>query len=37
MVVIPTDPQLDAKMVRRPPEEATAVHIKKIPPTACTE
>ena len=32
MVVIPADPQVDAKMIRRPPESATTtMHIKKIP------
>jgi hypothetical protein len=37
MVVFPADPQVDAKMIRRPPESATTMHIKKIPPTACAE
>jgi hypothetical protein len=37
MVVFPADPQVDAKMIRRPPESATTMHIKKIPPAACAE
>ena len=37
MVVIPVDPQMDAKMVRRPTESTTTFHIKKIPPAACAE
>jgi hypothetical protein len=38
MVVIPADPQVDAKMIRRPTESATTtMHIKKIPPAACAE
>ena len=38
MVVFPVDPQVDAKMIRRPPESATTtMHIKKIPPAACAE
>src|SRR5687767_2929254 len=32
MVVYPADPQVDARMIRRPPESATTMHIKKIPP-----
>ena len=37
MVVFPADPQVDAKMIRRPLESATTMHIKKIPPAACAE
>jgi hypothetical protein len=38
MVVIPADPQVDAKMIRRPTESATStMHIRKIPPAACAE
>jgi hypothetical protein len=37
MVVFPANPQVDAKMVRRPPESATTMHIKKISPAACVE
>jgi hypothetical protein len=37
MVVFPADPQVDAKMIRRPAESATTMHIKKIPPAACAE
>ena len=37
MVVFPADPQVDARMIRRPAESATTMHIKKIPPAACAE
>lgn len=37
MVVFPTDPRVDEKMIRRPPESSTTMHIKKIPPAACAE
>jgi len=38
MVVIPADPQVDAKMIRRPTESGTTtMHIRKIPPAACAE
>jgi hypothetical protein len=37
MVVIQADPQVDPKMVIRPRESTTTLHIKKIPPAACAE
>ena len=37
MVVIQADPKVDPKMVIRPQESSTVMHIKKIPPAACVE
>ena len=38
MVVIQADPNVDPRMIRRPPPDAaTAAHIKRIAPTACAE
>jgi len=37
MVVIQADPKVDHKMLIRPQESTTVMHIKKIPPAACAE
>jgi hypothetical protein len=37
MVVHPADPQVDPKMIVRPPEPGPTFHIKRIPPPACAE
>lgn len=36
MTVLPADPQIDPKIIRRPANSATTFHIKRIPPD-CTE
>jgi len=37
MVVLPADPSVDAKMIHRPKDSTTTMHIRKIPPAACAE
>lgn len=38
MTVIQADPRIDPKMIHRPaPSSTTTFHIKRIPPTACTD
>jgi hypothetical protein len=38
MTVIQADPRIDPKMIHRPaPSSPTTFHIKRIPPTACTD
>jgi hypothetical protein len=37
MVVLPADPSVDAKMIQRPKDSTTTMHIRKIPPAACAE
>jgi hypothetical protein len=37
MIVYPADPQVDPRMIVRPPEPPPTFHIKRIPPPACAE
>ena len=37
MTVLPVDPRIDPKMIRRPSDSATTFHLKRIPPAVCAE